>query len=147
MSYVDWIIGGLSIAAITSILTWLVDKVLQARDSRLSVNALAQEAFLVGDPNQIPHIFVKVTNNSLTRDVTVTHVWYQGESNRIDILNPQRVLPFTIKPTKQWETWFPRPSGDLDSILNKVHVRLSNQQELISTKNKDVPPAGFIAGN
>jgi hypothetical protein len=125
--------------------TWLADKILQARDARTKVDVLVHEAYLTGDNR--PQYFVKVVNLSPMTEFTITHIFAKDGSHEIDILNPQRPLPYTLNKTKMWETWFPKSLiNDHNKIFENIYIVLTNGKEYKSRKNKTVRPKGFIAG-
>jgi len=127
-------------------LTWLADKILQARDARTVVNVLVHEAFIIGDTSQTPQYFVKVQNDSPNNVFTITHIWVKDGVNDKDILNPQRPLPHKLERSDIWETWFPKNLiTDHQNVFSNVHVVLSNGNEFTSKKNITVRPVGFIA--
>jgi len=126
---------------------WLADKILQARDARTEVKVLVHEAFITNGPTQTPQYFIKVINNSPTTPFTITHVWVKDGSKEIDIVNPNRTLPYKLEKTEVWETWFAKNKiENHDNVFNNVRVVLSNGKEYRSKKNKKVRPAGSIAG-
>lgn len=125
-------------------LTWIADKILQARDARTKVDVLVHEAYLAGD--NTPQYFVKVANLSPETEFTITHVFAKDGSREIDILNPLRPLPCTLTKTKMWETWFPKSLiSDHNKIFENIYIVLTNGKEHKSRKNETVRPAGFIA--
>ena len=128
-------------------MTWLIDKILQARDARTKVRVLVHEAFITNDTIGAPQYFVKVVNQSPETDFTITHVYAKDNTREIEILNPQRPLPYTLSKTKIWETWFPKSwINDQDKIFENIYIVLTNGKEYRSKKNKTVRPEGFIAG-
>jgi len=127
-----------------SFLTWIADKILQARDARTKVDVLVHEAYLAGD--NTPQYFVKVANLSAETEFTITHVFAKDGSREIDILNPQRPLPCTLTKTKMWGTWFPKSLiSDHNKIFENIYVVLTNGKDHKSRKNETVRPAEFIA--
>lgn len=123
---------------------WIVDKILQALDSRTKVSVLVHEAYFTGD--NTPYYFVKVANLSPETEFTVTHIFAKDGSNEIDIINPQTPLPHTLTKTKMWETWFPKSLiSDHNKIFENVYIVLTSGKTYKSRKNETVRPAGFIA--
>lgn len=126
-------------------LTWLVDKILQARYARTKLDVLVHEAYLTGD--NTPQYFVKVVNLSPETEFTITHIFAKDGLKEIDILNHQRPLPYTLTKTKMWETWFRKSLiNNHNKIFENVYIVLTNGKQYKSRKNKTVRPAGFIAG-
>ncbi|MFA5107844.1 MAG: hypothetical protein WC497_06025 [Patescibacteria group bacterium] len=127
-------------------LTWLADKILQARDARIVVRVLVHQAYHVGDQSQTPYYFVKIINNSPNNTFTITHIWVRDGTDEKDIINPQTPLPHKLEKTDVWETWFRKDIViDHQSVFNNVYVVLSNGKEIRSKKNTSVRPIGFIA--
>lgn len=126
--------------------TWLIDKILQARDSRAKVRVLVHEAFFVGGQNKDPFYFVKIINCSPETMFTITHIWVKDSSREVDIINQERPLPHKLEKSDIWETWFPKDIiEDQNSVFENVRIVLSNGKVYKSKKNKDVRPVGFIA--
>lgn len=131
---------------IFGVLTWLVEKILQTIDFRTRVSVLVHEAYIERDLEGTPKFFIKVTNLSKSRDITVTHVWVGDEGGGVDILNVMRPLPKTLRPTEQWETWVEKKSvGGIGNIFSKIMVKLSNGKIIPSSQNKNVRPRGYVA--
>lgn len=131
----------------SDLITWFIDKILQARNARTRVQVLVHEAYIIDDPTKTPQYFVKVVNQSPDTDFTITHIYAKDSTQEIDILNPQRLLPYTLSKTKIWETWFPKSRiNDHNKIFENVYVVLTNGKEYKSKKNETVRPKGFIAG-
>ncbi len=129
-----------------SFLTWLADKILQARDARTKIEVLVHEAFFIGDQNKELHYFVKVVNLSPGTTFTITHIWVKDDSEDIDIINPHTPLPYKLEKSEIWETWFKKNIiKDQNNVFENVRVVLSNGKEYKSKKNTNVRPAGFIA--
>lgn len=128
-----------------SFLTWLADKILQARDARIKIQVLVHEASLVGDPKREPYYFVKVINLSLYTTFTITHIWVKDGSEEIDIINQGAPLPHKLGKSEIWETWFRKDIiKDQNNVFENVRVVLSNCKEYKSKKNLNVRPAGSI---
>jgi len=125
--------------------TWLVDKILQTRDSRTKVKVLVHEAFFLDDPKKEPYFFVKVTNVSHAEPITITHVWVKDNPD-LEILNSKTPLPHKLEKTDTWETWFRRDQvKDTTNVFNNVRIALSSGDEYKSKKNIKVRPLGFTA--
>jgi hypothetical protein len=126
--------------------TWLIDKILQARDARIKIKVLVHEACFFGDPKNVLYYFVKIINLSSKSKFTITHIWAKDGSQEKEILNPEKPLPYKLEESDIWETWFPKDIiGDQMNIYENVRVVLSNGKEYKSKKNLDVRPAGSIA--
>ena len=94
-------------------------------------------------------LFINVVNHSIHRDVEITHVWieHQGQAS---ILNPERKLPYRLKPEQSWETWIKYsdlPKNIATNVNNLARVKLSNGKVLKSRVNKNVPSAGHVPGS
>jgi hypothetical protein len=77
-------------------------------------------------------------------DVEVTHVWYQNGS-RVEILS--RPLPVRLRPSETWETCVPTSNIPDDAdVFHHFHALISTGEEFASVHNRDVPPAGYVAG-
>jgi hypothetical protein len=125
--------------------TWLVDKILQTRDSKTKVKVLVHEAFFLDDLKKEPYFFVKVVNLSHIEPITITHVWVK-DSPDLEILNSETPLPYKLEKTDTWETWFKRDQiKDTNNIFNNVRIALSSGKEYKSRKNIKVRPRGFTA--
>jgi hypothetical protein len=99
--------------------------------------------FLPGSPKQY---FMKVTNLSRSREIEITHAWFETEP-RVDILNPDRPLPARLRLDETFETWIPVGSVPAVPDVERLgRVRLSNGKVVKSRLNKDVPPVGAVAG-
>ena len=126
-------------------ITWLIDKILEALDGTPNVKVLVHEAFLVGK-DQTPYYFVKVINSSPKNIFTITHVWVKDYNKEIDILNQERHLPHKLEASDIWETWFSKELiEDKDNIFKNVRVVLSNGKTYKSKKNSNVRPLGSVA--
>lgn len=66
-----------------------------------------------------PCYFINVTNMSLTREVEVTHVWFDC-SPEVDVFRSERPLPKRLKVDETWETWV--LASDLPSGLTDDDV-------------------------
>ena len=100
-------------------------------------------------PKDTKCLFINVVNHSIHRDVEVTHVWIEHQG-QISVLNPERKLPYRLKPDQSWETWIKYsdlPENILNNIYNLARVKLSNGKVLKSRVNKNVPSAGNVAGS
>ena len=125
-------------------LLWLADRVLSWRQTRRKLRVLAHRAVFL--PASAEQLFVKVTNLSTSREVEVTHIWFDTDPT-IDLVNSARPLPARLRLDETFETWAPiaaLPGGiDLERL---VRVRLSNGTTVKSRPNRDVRPVGHVAG-
>ena len=125
----------------------LVGWILQALDARRRVRCTVHKAALSNAPD-IEHAFIKVTNISATKDVEITHVWFDTHP-RVDVMNPHRRLPKRLKPDETWETWIETseiPEQERHDCFERARVRLSVGRIIRSKKGKDIPPNGYVAG-
>lgn len=132
--------------AVLQFLYKLLDICLSAFGRRRAVRVLVHDATHIATERYC--YFVNITNLSPTRDVEVTHVWFDDDA-RIPVFNDERPLPRRLKPDESWETWIPIgriPSGLLSAAETKFRVRLSTSTIVKSRLNKDVPPIGYIPG-
>ncbi len=128
-------------------MVWIIDKILQAWDSRNKVKVLVHEAFFIDSENREPHYFVKVINCSPINPITITHAWVKDGIKEIEILNTERPLPYKLNPTDIWETWFRKDIiTNHNNIFNNVYVVSSDGKKYRSKRNKTVRPAGNVAG-
>jgi hypothetical protein len=129
---------------VISPLLWLLDRARGWHQRRRRVRVLVHEAvFLEAGPPRTPHLFVKVTNLSATRDIEVTHVWFDVEP-RADILDER--LPARLRPDETWETWIPvaRLHG-ASKAETRGRVMISTGKVIKSRLNRKVPPVGMVA--
>ncbi len=116
-------------------------------DDRRTLSVLVHRAsFIGGGPDQ--YYFVNVTNLSKSRDVEITHVWFETDP-QVHVMQPKRPLPKRLKPDESWETWIPvtaLPIKDEKRVFTLGRVRLSNDVVVKSKKRRHVPSAGFTAG-
>ena len=104
------------------------------------MRVLVHQAFFPGDPR--PHYFMKVTNLSKNRDISVEHIWFATEPPK-HILDP--ALPARLRPDETFETAIPAELPDGSNIEQLGRVRLSNGKVLKSRLNHNVPPFGMVA--
>jgi hypothetical protein len=62
---------------------------------RRRVRVRVHRGFRTGSPAQ--HFFVTVTNRSKSREIEITHVWFET-TPRADVLNPDQPLPARLRP-------------------------------------------------
>lgn len=129
------------LAIIKTVLSWIFSGLAHRR----KVRVLCHRAYL--SPSTECY-FVNVTNLSPSRDIEITHVWFDCQP-RIDVLNPERPLPKRLRPDEPWETWIEvqrLPSSAGNNVYTMARVRLSNGRIIKSKFNRDVPNAGYVPG-
>lgn len=85
--------------------------------------------------------FVNVTNLSSTRDVEITHVWFEGVAS-VEVRTPERPLPRRLQPDESWQTWLPTPSARAaagEDAYGSFRVRLSTGMIVRSKRNTELP--------
>ncbi len=110
------------------------------------VRLLVHQATLL--PTGEECFFLNITNLSGSRDIEVTHVWFDTMP-QVHVLNPARPLPRRLRPDESWETWVPvgyLPTSDWNRIFKLGRARLSSGRVLKSRENRAVPPGGIIPG-
>jgi hypothetical protein len=96
------------------------------------------------EPNR-ERIFVKITNESSNKPVTVTHIDYVGRITTAILNTP---LPQTVPPTEQIEIHMPVDETTEergDQLLNCFVVTDSSGRRVSSEKNLTVSAQGYIA--
>jgi hypothetical protein len=100
----------------------------------------------------LPHgpecFFVNATNLSDSREIEITHIWFEGHP-QIAVLHADRPLPKRLRPDETWETWIAVeavPDPDHEQVYSRARARLSNGKVVRSAKNKQVPYTGTIPG-
>ena len=99
--------------------------------------------------NQVPHVFLTVTNLSRSREIEITHVWLETYPI-VSALVMERSLPVRLLPDQIWETWIPvkqTPVKEISSVLKLGRVRLSDGRVIKSRPDRNVPPEGFVPGS
>ncbi len=122
-------------------LNWLLTLFGQRRNVRATVHLATFQTGLVC-------YFINVTNLSATREVEITHVYFDTNPQS-PVVNPDRPLPKRLKPDESWETWIP-----IERLPGWVHakpyqlarVRLSSGKIIKSEQNKNVPETGEVPG-
>jgi len=101
-------------------------------------------AFFLG--GREPYYFVKVTNRSSTRDVEITHAWFEGDP-KVHMILPQRPLPKRLRPDEQWECWTPAAAmRHVRNVERAARVQLTSGKVVKSRRDTDLPELGYIAG-
>jgi hypothetical protein len=92
--------------------------------------------------------FINVTNCSQSKDVVITHIWFDSNP-KVHVMNPDRPLPVRLKPDEPWETWVEAsrlPPEERSKAYNLGRARLSTGKVIKSKENKGVPSIGDIPG-
>jgi len=121
---------------------WLWGTLGDRRKLRLTVH----QAYFIGSTT--PYFFVNLANLSRSREIEVTHVWFDC-SPQVPVIQPNRPLPKRLKPDESWETWIEAgaiPSRLWSEAFTLARARLSNGQTLKSRKNENVPETGTVPG-
>ncbi len=117
-----------------------------ASQSVRRVRVLVHRAYVTdGPPGE--QFFMKATNLSRSREVTITYTWVEGSDAEIDFLNENRPLPARLRVDEPYETWLPVASIDKpDGAEWRFRVQLSSGKVIKSRPNAKVRPFGYIAG-
>ena len=112
------------------------------------VRVRAHRAAFVGPPD-VDALFITVTNLSLSREIEVTHAWFELPTGQEAAINAERPLPVRLKPQQVWETWvpvtrlaLPLPAG----IESLCRIRLSDGRVVKGKDDPSVPHIGFVPG-
>jgi TIR domain len=128
----------------------------RAQDSRHSrldpaatdaARVLVHQAFFIGaKAGASPYYFVKVTNLLQSRDIEVTHVWFDADPP-VHLVLRERPLPARLQPNETWEGWVDAAAvAHVADVERSARVRLSDGTTIKSRPNTDVPPIGYVAG-
>jgi hypothetical protein len=113
------------------------------------VSVLVHLALFITGPksaDKAPYYFVKVTNLSQTRDIEITHVWFEADPP-VHLVIPERPLPARLRPAETWEGWVDTAAlAHASNVEEAARVRLSNGRTVKSRPNENVPPIGYVAG-
>ncbi len=93
--------------------------------------------------------FITVTNLSLTREVEVTHAWFELPTGQVAATTDARPLPVRLKPEQVWSTWVPVrefPSPPPENTEGLSRVRLSDGRVAKGERDASIPHSGFVAG-
>jgi hypothetical protein len=121
---------------------WLWSLVTGRRRLRLAVH----RAFFLATGQEC--YFVNATNLSKTREIEITHVWFDT-TPPVHLLRPERPLPKRLKPDETWETWIEVsaiPGVEISQAFTLGRARLSNGKIIKSCENRNVPPVGQVPG-
>jgi hypothetical protein len=103
------------------------------------------------DDESYEQFYIKITNLSPKRPITITHVWVESldrSKDDVQIMNPERPLPARLELDDQYETWIPVsdvPESELGAEW-RFHVKLTSDKTIRSRPNRKVPPSGYVAG-
>jgi hypothetical protein len=138
-----------SIAVFGVAAAFLTQLYFRRRDRLRRLRVLVHRAVFLSDsglPVSDEQLFVKVTNSSDSREVSITHIWLDT-TPQIDLLNSARPLPARLQPDETFETWAPvAVLPNVAGLEQLVRVKLSNGTTVKSRLNKDVRPVGHVAG-
>jgi hypothetical protein len=123
---------------------WLAD---QARgwwhQQRRVLVLVHRGIFLPASPE---HYFMKVTNLSASREIEVTHTWFETQPP-VYFMHPDRPLPTQLRLDETFETCVPVAAlPDVPNVERLGRVLLSNGKVVKSRLNRAVPPYGNMAG-
>ncbi len=132
----------------SSILTWVADKLLDRRQKRIDVQLRVHRALLTilnGKPltQPIDAYFLNVWNASPERQVQITHVYVETPTGQLGVLT--KPLPVTVAAQHEWETWLPIdevPQGV--DVMHASRARLSNGTIIESVPRDSVPTSGAV---
>jgi hypothetical protein len=125
-------------------LLWFADKAVGAQQRRRRIRVLVHRAIFL--PRSPEHFFVKVINLSPSREIEITHIWFETQPP-FHVLNPERPLPARLRLDETFETWVPVAAlPQTDKIEHLARVHLSSGRTVKSRLNKRVPLVGNVAG-
>lgn len=125
-----------------ALLRWFADLAHGRRHVRVKVH----RAFFQPEPPPPWYYFVKVVNRSLSREIEITHIWFDTNP-QVDIINLDRPLPARLRPDQTFETWkLVSEVPDVAHVERLVRVQLSSGKIVKSRLNKKVRPSGHVAG-
>jgi len=135
-----------------ALLLWLADQARAWRQQQRRVRVLVHRAIflpailLSASPEQHEHYFMKVTNLSPSREIEITHVWFETKPP-VHVMNPHRRLPARLRLDETFETWVPVAEvPNVPNVERLGRVLLSNGKVIKSRPNKAVPPVGAVGG-
>jgi hypothetical protein len=109
----------------------------------INIRMLVHKAYFQNNP--IQHFFIKIVNDTRDADVEVTHVWYENDTESVEILTAP--LPRRLKPFETYEIWVPVADiSEHDDIFQHFRVMVSTGEVFTSQQNVNVRPFGFVAG-
>ncbi len=92
--------------------------------------------------------FLNVTNLSPSKEIEITHLWFEGE-RQFAVTQKDRPLPKRLKPDETWETWIKTSEIPLEirnAPFEKARLRISTGKVLKSKENISVPSSGSVSG-
>ena len=123
-------------------LGWIWERLTGRRQLRL----LVHKANFRNNPT--PFYFINATNLSKSRELEITHVWFDTKPE-VPVLEPTRPLPKRLKPDESWETWIGVNQISPTSNQNPYELaraKLSSGKVIKSKKNENVPSQGAVPG-
>jgi len=128
------------------ILLEIADRLRAFQQARRRLRVLVHRGYF--QDGLVPFYFVKVTNLSSSRDVVITHVWFEA-APPVHLLLEERPLPKRLLPDETWEAWIPAAdlahAADVER-LGRVLMTAKRNAVVESRPNPDIPSAGFVAG-
>ena len=91
---------------------------------------------------------ITVTNRS-TREIEITHAWFETPTGQVEAVDPERPLPVRLKPQQIWETWVPAAAlatASLASVESLARVCLSDGRIVKGKKDEHIPHSGPVPG-
>jgi hypothetical protein len=114
----------------------------QPKLNPINVRVLVHKAYFRNNPVQ--NFFIKIVNATPNVEVEVTHVWYENDTETVDISDPQ--LPRRLKPNETHETYVPVAYiPEHDDIFQHFRVVVSTGEVFTSQQNVNVRPCGNVA--
>ena len=125
------------IAPLVTLGKWFADQARRWEQQRCRVRVLVHRGFFdPPGPLGEHYFFVKVVNLSPSREIWITHIWFDTDP-RVDIDNPDRPLPARLRPDEPFETW--KPVAEVPDVPNVERlgcVQLSNGKIVKSRLNQ-----------
>jgi len=122
------------------------ERVARVATRRWHPEPLIHRGIFLKDPESVLHYFVKVINRSRTRDIEITHVWFDADPP-VHLTLPDRPLPTRLRPRETWEGWIEAAAlADIPDVERSGRVRLSSGKLVKSRRNENLPPTGYVAG-
>lgn len=123
-------------------------KTLWNRFRKTKIRVLVHEAYFRNRNDHKPYYFIKVANLSTKYKATISHVWVIDGNKNLNLINNERILPYKLEPSDEWETWVEKNKViNQSKIFKNVRVKLTNGKIVKSKHHKNVPEEGHVAGN
>jgi hypothetical protein len=123
---------------------WCADLARGWRQRQRRVRVLVHRGIFL--PTSPEHYFMKVTNLSASREIELTHIWFETKPP-VHVLNPDRPLPARLRLDETFETSLPVVAlPNVQNVERLGRVRLSNGKVIKSRRHRKVPPVGYMAG-